>query len=123
MKNRYFSFLLFLVLALPSTAQVANWQQDAGYYLSPTLYTSAENPYYWKRRKPFADYWQQDVHYRILCSLQPEQNLIEGKETLTYRNNSNDKLEIVYFHLYQNAFTPGSYLDNYNNKPVLPSVR
>ncbi len=117
MINRCFYFSLLLLFFAPSLpAQVANWQQDEGYYLSPTVYSSPENPYYWKRRKPLADYWQQDVHYRILCNLQPEYDLIEGKETLTYRNNSGDQLDVVYFHLYQNAFTPDSYLDKYHRQ-------
>lgn len=32
-------------------------------------YRSQTNPLYWKNRKPFTDYWQQDVHYNITASL------------------------------------------------------
>ena len=32
--------------------------------------------------------------------------------SLTYWNNSPDNLDIVYFHLYQNAFQPDSYYDD-----------
>src|SRR6185295_2978593 len=41
---------------------------------------------------------------------------INGTEQLTYRNNSPDTLSFVYFHLYQNAFLPESYLDNLTKK-------
>lgn len=35
----------------------------------------------------------------------------QGKQTLTYTNNSPDELKIVYFHLYWNAFKAGSMMD------------
>lgn len=75
-------------------------------------YTSTDNSYYWKNRKPTAAYWQQDVYYRIQAELNDQTNIITGTEELTYRNNSPDTLHYVFFHLYQNSFTPGSYLDD-----------
>ena len=41
-------------------------------------YRTTENPYYWKSRKPFADYWQQDVHYRIQAKLIDTARRIDG---------------------------------------------
>ncbi|KAA3618670.1 MAG: M1 family peptidase [Calditrichaeota bacterium] len=76
-------------------------------------FRSSENPYYWKNNPPFAGYWQQDVHYQIAARLDIETRIIYGSEKLTYYNNSPDTLKFVYFHLYQNAFKPGSYLDQY----------
>lgn len=67
------------------------------------------HPDYWKSRKPFADYWQQDVHYSIDATIDDSLDQITGIEKLVYKNNSPDKLDRVYFHLYQNAFQPGSY--------------
>jgi len=75
-------------------------------------YQSKNNPYYWKNRPPFEGYWQQDVHYKINAALDDSTNIITGDEELTYYNNSPDTLYFVYFHMYQNAFQPGSYLDN-----------
>ncbi len=77
-------------------------------------FRSKDNIYYWKNRPPFAGYWQQDVHYQIAARLDIETRIIHGSEKLTYYNNSPDTLDFVYFHLYQNAFKPGSYLDEYN---------
>ena len=34
-----------------------------------------------------------------------------GQQTLKYTNNSPDELDVVYFHLYWNAFKPGSMMD------------
>ncbi|MBC7383275.1 MAG: M1 family metallopeptidase [Bacteroidia bacterium] len=77
-------------------------------------YRSTENPYYWKNRKPNTAYWQQDVHYIIKAKLDDKTDIIDGNETLTYYNNSPDTLKYVYFHLYQNAFIKGSYLESLN---------
>ena len=38
-------------------------------------------------------------------------DIISGNEQLIYWNNSPDTLDFVYFHLFQNAFQPESYLD------------
>ncbi|MEZ4805180.1 MAG: M1 family aminopeptidase [Bacteroidia bacterium] len=77
------------------------------------LILSAQSPFqysdYWKNRKPNAAYWQQDVHYTIDANIDDEKEEITGSETLVYYNNSPDQLNTVYFHLYQNAFQPGSY--------------
>lgn len=78
------------------------------------LYKSDLNPYYWKNKKPFEGYWQQDVHYNIYATLLDSIDVIDGEETLTYDNNSPDTLNLVYFHLYQNAFLKGGYLQQLN---------
>jgi hypothetical protein len=78
---------------------------------SPDFFSSAENSLYWKNRVPVEGYWQQDVHYTIKAEIDDVQDVVSGNELLVYRNNSPDTLAFVYFHLYQNAFQPGSYLD------------
>lgn len=81
-----------------------------------TDYRSATNPLYWKNRKPFEGYWQQDVHYTIIASINDSTDILSGDEELTYWNNSPNDLTQVYFHLYSNAQTKGSYLsDLYKN--------
>jgi hypothetical protein len=79
-------------------------------------YQSAGNQYYWKNRKPYEGYWQQDVYYKMNAKIDDKTDIIEGTEELTYWNNSPDALEFVYFHLYSNAQAKGSYLsDLYQN--------
>ncbi len=84
----------------------------------PNTYQSQDNSYYWKNRLPFAGYWQQDVHYEIKANIDEKTDIVDGKLKLTYWNNSPDTLHEVFFHLYENAFQPGSYYDNLhkNNK-------
>lgn len=79
-----------------------------------TGYRSSSNPYYWKNRKPYEGYWQQDVDYKIKATLIDTADVIDGTEELTYYNNSPDTLYEVYFHLYQNAFIKGGYLESLN---------
>ena len=101
---------IFLVLFSIFIINKAPCQYDALH--SPGNYQSRENPYYWKNRKPYPDYFQQDVSYKIKASLNDKTNIIDAQMELTYQNNSPDTLHYVFFHLYQNAFQPNSYLDN-----------
>ncbi len=57
------------------------------------------------------DRWQQRVKYNINANVDVNTNLINGSENLEYSNNSPDKLDRVFFHLYWNAFQPGSEMD------------
>jgi len=77
----------------------------------PNTFQSASNPLYWKNSPPTKDYWQQDVHYRIAAVVNEKTDIVTGKMELSYWNNSPDTLYEVFFHLYQNAFQPNSYLD------------
>jgi hypothetical protein len=77
-------------------------------------YRSVSNPFYWKNKMPYAGYWQQDVHYQIKATLIDSIDVVDASEVLTYFNNSPDTLKVVYFHLYQNAFLKGSYLEQLN---------
>lgn len=74
-------------------------------------YPSPNNSHYWKNKKPYEGYWQQDVHYTINAILNEEDELINGQEILVYTNNSPNTLTEAYFHLYQNAVQPGSLTD------------
>jgi aminopeptidase N len=80
----------------------------------PNTYRNADNPHYWKNRSPYPGYWQQDVHYIIKARIDDDQDLAQGDLTLYYQNNSPDTLGHVYFHLYQEAYTAGSYADQLN---------
>lgn len=77
-------------------------------------YRDVSNPHYWKNRKPFEGYWQQDVAYKIKASVNDQTDVVSGEEELVYYNNSPDTLAFVYFHLYQNAFIKGGYLEELN---------
>jgi Peptidase family M1 domain len=57
------------------------------------------------------DYWQQRVEYVMDVKLDVSTHRVAGNQQLTYYNNSPDTLTKVYYHLYFNAFQPGSMMD------------
>jgi hypothetical protein len=56
-------------------------------------------------------YWQQRVEYNMKIDFDVEKHQFEGQQELTYYNNSPDTLYRAYWHLYFNAFQPGSMMD------------
>lgn len=56
-------------------------------------------------------YWQQRVAYVMEVAMNVQTNRFTGTEKLEYWNNSPDTLSRVFFHLYFNAFRPGSMMD------------
>lgn len=57
------------------------------------------------------NYWQQRVEYDMEIDMDVSTHQFQGKQKLTYYNNSPDTLDRVYYHLYFNAFQPGSMMD------------
>lgn len=55
--------------------------------------------------------WQQKVDYQMNVDIDEKSFQYNGEMKLVYDNNSPDQLDKVYFHLYYNAFQPGSAMD------------
>ena len=55
--------------------------------------------------------WQQRVEYTMNVRLETSSHKLSGTQKLVYYNNSRDTLNKVYYHLYFNAFQPGSMMD------------
>ncbi len=60
---------------------------------------------------PSPYYWQQRVKYDMTIDVNAAANQFSGKQKLEYWNNSPDTLTRVFYHLYWNAFQPGSMMD------------
>ena len=56
-------------------------------------------------------YWQQKVDYKMEIDMDVTSYQYKGKQELKYTNNSPDTLNRVFYHLYFNAFQPGSEMD------------
>ncbi len=56
-------------------------------------------------------YYQQYAKYKMDIDVDAKNFTYNGNQTLTYTNNSPDELDVVYYHLYWNAFKPGSMMD------------
>lgn len=58
-----------------------------------------------------ADRWQQHVDYKMEIDFDVTKHQYEGNQTIAYTNNSPDTLNRIFYHLYLNAFQPGSMMD------------
>jgi hypothetical protein len=56
-------------------------------------------------------YWQQHVDYTMDIDMNVNNYQYKGIQKVVYTNNSPDKLNKVFYHLYFNAFQPGSQMD------------
>ena len=111
---RILTLPILLALFAPAThAQTAPATPNT---TTNNAFQNPSNPHYWKNKKPYEGYWQQDVHYTINAILNDQDELINGQEILVYTNNSPNTLTEAYFHLYQNAVQPGSLTDELYKK-------
>ncbi len=64
-----------------------------------------------QHNNPNPGYWQQHVDYKMEVNMDVKSYTYTGKQELVYTNNSPDTLYRVFYHLYPNAFQPGSEMD------------
>lgn len=57
------------------------------------------------------DRWQQHIFYEMDIDMDANTHQYSGKQKIVYTNNSPDTLHKVYYHLFLNAFQPGSMMD------------
>ena len=55
--------------------------------------------------------WQQEVDYTMVIDVNVENYTYKGTQNLVFTNNSPDDLDRVFYHLYFNAFKPGTDLE------------
>jgi len=58
-----------------------------------------------------SDRWQQRIKYKMDIDFDVKDHTYEGTQKIKYWNNSPDTLDRVFYHLYFNAFQPGSMMD------------
>lgn len=66
------------------------------------------NAYRTASGKPGPEYWQNQADYTIDATLDDRNNILSGKLTLTYTNNSPEALDFIWMYLEQNRFTENS---------------
>ena len=57
------------------------------------------------------NYWQQKVDYEMVIDVNVENHTYNGTQKLVFTNNSPETLDRVFYHLYFNAFKPGTDLE------------
>jgi hypothetical protein len=67
--------------------------------------------------------WQQRAEYTMDVKLDVKTHRVNGTQKLVYYNNSKDTLSSVFYHLYFNAFQPGSMMDVRSRNIMDPDPR
>jgi hypothetical protein len=102
----FFSAAIALMCSLASFAQTAppttNYVPADAF--GPLFYTQNGNEYRSANGAPGVKYWQNRVDYNITANLDETKNLVSGTVTITYKNNSPDKLPYLWLQLDQNTF-------------------
>jgi len=68
-------------------------------------------------------YWQQHVDYTMSIDMNVENYQYKGIQKIVYTNNSPDTLHKVFYHLFFNAFQPGSEMDIRVQNILDPDIR
>ncbi|MBO6496554.1 MAG: M1 family metallopeptidase [Roseivirga sp.] len=64
-----------------------------------------------KATRKDSERWQQHANYFMEIDMDVNTNRFQGTQKIKYTNNSPDVLDQVFYHLYFNAFQPGSMMD------------
>jgi hypothetical protein len=67
--------------------------------------------------------WQQRADYKMEIDFRVKDHQYSGRQRLIYTNNSPDTLYSVFYHLYFNAFQPGSMMDVWSRSMPDPDTR
>ena len=68
-------------------------------------------------------YWQQKADYKMNIDFNHEKHQFKGTQEIMYTNNSPDVLDKLFYHLYFNAFQPGSMMDTRSRTIADPDRR
>ncbi len=105
------SHRLLLVPFLLGTV-ISNAQKDSVYnahdFFTQEFHPPAGNVYRSANGSPGPMYWQNSASYLIHATLSEKDTSVSGDLTISYINNSPDKLDYLWFQLDQNIFAPGS---------------
>lgn len=110
--HKSFSKLLVVLLSvalgnLAVAQQVqSNYNPQAAF--SPLFYTQNGNEFRSAMGAPGPKYWQNRADYRIVASLEEKTDKVTATVTITYKNNSPDKLPYLWLQLDQNSFAEDS---------------
>ncbi len=112
--------IFYLVLLISGSAFAQqNWsgkfEQLGSMLPTPNSYRSSSGA-------PGPEYWQQQADYDIEVNLNDETQIISGKETITYYNNSPETLRYLWMQLDQNKLSPGNMTDKTSNNILRDSV-
>lgn len=101
-------FLLLCMLCI-ATASAQRWKPGDDLFRQLDEVLPTPNEYRTASGAPGHRYWQQKVDYDIQLELNDENQSIQGRETITYHNQSPDTLTYLWLQLDQNRFKQDSH--------------
>jgi hypothetical protein len=102
--KKYLIVVLF-VFGISITAQTEK------YYMPLDVKAAYDNGTRSYTGKPGENYFINSAKYNINVTIDPKQEDFTGSETIQYKNNSKDSLEIMVFRLYQDFYTKNATRD------------
>lgn len=96
---------LLVLGGVPASAQT---RYDPQVTFAPLALPTAANTIRSANGLPGRDYWQNRADYQIHATLDPATKTLSGIATITYTNNSPDRLDYLWLQLDQNLYRPGS---------------
>jgi len=108
MKSIKLTISLFIILfSFASFAQQES-KYDPHKVFDPTFLNQPGTIFRSGSGQPGKAYWQNSADYKIDATLNTNENIVSGSETITYKNNSPDNLPYLWLQLDQNLFTKES---------------
>lgn len=105
---KHLAYPLAGALALAALPAAAQTRYDPAAAFAPLTLPSAANTIRGANGLPGPGYWQNRADYQIHAALDPAAKQIRGTATITYTNNSPDRLDYLWLQLDQNLYRPGS---------------
>ncbi len=99
-------FLVFSSVNAQETATKSNYNYHDAF--APGFYTKNGTETRSASGQPGSKYWQNRADYNLTANLNEKTSEISGTETLTYTNNSPDKLAFLWLNVDQNLFKDDS---------------
>src|SRR5665213_255524 len=97
----FFSFFVFTGFILINPAQ------SQQLFTTTNIQQANKNGTRDETGKPGKNYWENHGDYNIHVSFDPSTQLLEGKETISYENNSPDTLKEIIIRLYPDLYKKG----------------
>jgi hypothetical protein len=104
---KIFSLLILLLVSL-DMLPAQNTSYDPHDLFTPEFHLPAGNMFRSAKGVPGPAYWQNSANYRIHATLSEKDTSLTGDVTITYTNNSPDKLDYLWLQLDQNIFKSNS---------------
>jgi hypothetical protein len=108
MKKIILTGCAFMMICASAISQTTTSKYDPQTLFAPQVYPIGSNEYRTGSGEPGPNYWQNRADYTINAKLNEATNQISASVTITYKNNSPQKLSYIWLVLEQNLFNPSS---------------